>query len=99
MKTKKVSRENFMFTPQISEMLQGARFELDISKNELAGIAIFDFLQNAKNFVNCEMCKKKIAIKQTLPGGCPIIEMPCKCGAVNWYDYDNDLIVKFNKPA
>ena len=84
-----------MFTPQISEMLKYGAEDLDMSKNELVSLAIFDFLQSHNNFVNCQGCNKKIAVKQLLPGGCPIIEMPCKCGAVNFYDEDNDTIVKF----
>ena len=91
----KTSRESFMFTPQISEMLQAGAEDLDISKTNLTSLAIFDFLQNYKNFVTCQGCKKKIAIKQLLPESCPIIEMPCKCGAINFYDDNNDKIVKF----
>ena len=92
----KTSRESFMFTPQLSEILQSGADDLDISKNELTSIAIFEFLQNSNNFIICPACKKKICIKQTLPEGSPIIEMPCKCGSVSWYDADNEIIVKTN---
>ena len=93
-KARKFSRENLKLTEQMAEMLKAGSEDLKISKNELVSIAIFDFLQNADNFVICEKCKSKIAIKQILPGSCGIIEMPCQCGSINWYDYDNDTIVK-----
>ena len=93
-KDRKFSRENLKLTEQMAEMLKAGSEDLKISKNELVSIAIFDFLQNADNFVICEKCKSKIAIKQILQGSCGIIEMPCKCGIINYYDFDNDTIVK-----
>ena len=93
-KENKTFRENLKLTEQMAGMLKAGSDELHIPKNKLVTIAIFDFLQNSKNFVICVNCKTKICIKQTLPGSCGIIEIPCKCGVTTWYDFDCDRIVK-----
>lgn len=93
-KENKIFRENLKLTEQMSEMLKSGSKDLQMPKNKLVTIALFDFLQNSNNFVICESCKKKICIKQELPGGSGVLEISCKCGKTNWYDSENNKILK-----
>lgn len=90
----KTKRKNFLFTEQITGMLEDTAGRLGMSENELVATCVFDVISDRSKFIICPNCKNYVFYKQLLPVANGVAEFDCKCGNHIWYDVDADKILK-----
>ncbi|WP_018629166.1 hypothetical protein [Niabella aurantiaca] len=90
---KKNKRIDLRTTKQIFDLLQESSESMNVPRNEIIEDAVFLYLTEDSNFINCPKCRARLFRKHRISVG-GVVTFNCSCGNTVVWDEEEQVYLK-----